>query len=177
MNLVLAGVHLNSYTNDRLIWKFDRGGEFSVKSITKILMEKKVQEDRINSFNFTKSIWKGLFPPKVEILTWFVLLGRVNTKDRLNRLGIIPQDQINCSLCKNYVENQDHLFYSCEYAWYLWCFWLKKWNISWVFPVDQKSNFESWMQIKLRGPRKKGWWIAFFCGDMDHMEVEKLSRL
>ena len=155
MHQILAGEHLNNYANDRLIWKFDKKGEFSIKSITEILMEKRIQPEGFNAFNFTKSIWKGLVPPKVEILTWFVLLGRVNTKAKLNRLGILPQDQINCTFCSNYVENHEHLFYSCEYAWYLWCFCLQKWNINWVFPLDQKNCFESWMGIKLRGPRKK----------------------
>ena len=64
MHQALAKVHLNSYTNDRLIWKFDKEGEFSVKSITKILMEKRVQSEGFNAFNFIKAIWKGLVPPR-----------------------------------------------------------------------------------------------------------------
>ena len=77
MHRILAGVHLNSYANDRLIWKFDKNEEFTVKPISQLLMEKRTQADGFNAFSFTKSI-----------LTWFVLLGRVNTKDRLHRLGI-----------------------------------------------------------------------------------------
>ena len=162
MYQVLAREHLNRYANDRLIWSFDKNGEFSVKSLSKQIMEKRVQPVGINAFSFTKSIWKGLVPPKVEILTWFVLLGRVNTKSRLHRLGILAQDQSLCTFCGFFAENHEHLFFSCEYAWFLWCFWLKKWGVSWVFPFDQKCCFESWMEIKMRGPRKKGWWVAFF---------------
>ena len=142
--------------------KFDKDEEFSVKSISKLLMEKRIQHDGFTAFSFTKSIWKGLVPLKVEILTWFVLLGKVNTKTRLHRLGVLPQDQIVCTLYNNCAESHEHLFYSYEYAWFLWCFWLKKWNINWVFPLDPKSCFESWMEINLRGPRKKGWWVSFF---------------
>ena len=125
MHQILAGVQLNSFANDKLIWKFDKKGDFFVKSTSQLLMEK-THAARFNAFSFTRSIWKGLIPLKVEILTWFMLLGRVNTKDRLHRLGILPQEQIKCTFCNNHVENQEHLFYSCEYAWFLWCFWLKK---------------------------------------------------
>ena len=86
---VLVEVHLNNSTNDRLIWKFDKNGTFSVKSVSQLLMEKRCQDDGVNSFSFAKSIWKGLVPPEVEILTWFVILRRLNTKVRLHRLGIL----------------------------------------------------------------------------------------
>ena len=90
MHKILAGVHLNSFANDKLIWNVDKKGEFSVKSISQLLMEKRTHAIDFKAFRFTRSIWKGLVPLKVEILTWSVLLGRVNTKDRLHRLGILP---------------------------------------------------------------------------------------
>ena len=37
--------------------------------------------------------WKGLAPPTAEILVWFILQGRLNTKERLGRLNIIPMDR------------------------------------------------------------------------------------
>ena len=64
MHQALAGMHLKRNTNDRVIWKFGKEGQFSVISITKVLMEKKVQSVGYNAFNFTKSIWKDLVPPK-----------------------------------------------------------------------------------------------------------------
>ena len=81
-------------------------------------------------------------PPKVEIFAWFVLIGRVNTKTRLHRLGIIQGDQVCCVLCSKEEESMEHLFFNCEFAWKLWSYWLKKWNVCWVSPKDQKSFYE-----------------------------------
>ncbi|XP_057719704.1 uncharacterized protein LOC130934132 [Arachis stenosperma] len=41
-------------------------------------------EEELLTYKFTKEIWKGLVPPRVELFAWFVLVGRVNTKDRLS---------------------------------------------------------------------------------------------
>ncbi|XP_072076459.1 uncharacterized protein [Arachis hypogaea] len=50
------------------------------KMITDLSMEvlqaETLPED-IASYSFTKTIWKGLVPPRVELLAWFVLIGRV----------------------------------------------------------------------------------------------------
>lgn len=46
--------------------------------------DQKEQVEAVNSYNFTqkkKEVWKGLVPPRVEILAWFVLIGGINTKD------------------------------------------------------------------------------------------------
>ena len=82
------------------------------------------QEEDVNSYSFTKVVWKGLVPRKVEIFAWFVIIGSLNTKDKLYKFGIIQQDQVLCTLCNNLVESNGHLFFTCDYAWYLWCYWL-----------------------------------------------------
>ena len=142
---------------DRLTWKFDKKGVFSVKSLSQKVLTLKLQGDEVNSFSFTKALWKGLVPSRVEIFAWFVLIGKINMKDRLLKFGIIQQNQSQCSLCNRYEEDYMHLFFSCEFARYLWCFWLQQWSIHWVFPVDQKSFFESWMGMNLRGVKRKRW--------------------
>ncbi|KAL4300641.1 hypothetical protein AHAS_Ahas17G0221200 [Arachis hypogaea] len=58
----------------------------------------------VTSYSFTKTIWKGLVPPRMELFAWFVLVGRVNTKERLSRIGIISQDDKSCVLCNKDVE-------------------------------------------------------------------------
>lgn len=109
--MVLASVKLNNFSQDRLIWKFDKKGVFSVKSVSKLAIAAKVNANEINNFSFTKKVWKGLVPPKVELFSWFVLIGRVNTKDRLCTIGILPEDQVRCCFCQNVTENVEHLFF------------------------------------------------------------------
>ncbi|XP_052117843.1 uncharacterized protein LOC107491464 [Arachis duranensis] len=76
---------------------------FSTNSFVKVLQMELLPED-ISSYNFTKTIWKGVVPQRVELFTWFALVGRVNTKDRLSRFGIIRQEDTVCVLCNNDVE-------------------------------------------------------------------------
>ena len=100
----------------------------------------------------------------MEILAWFVVnvIGRINTKTRLYGLGILQNNQVICGLCDMFEESYGHLFFQCEFAWFLWCHWLKEWNVSWMSPLELKCFFESWMGILIRGQRKKVWWRAFF---------------
>ena len=162
LNSLLATVKLNRYSNDRIIWKFDKKGIFSVGSVSKVWMAEQNRMSGVNSFHFTKSVWKGLVPPKVEIFAWFILIGRLNTKDRLHNFGIIPRNQLMCCMCNKEHESIEHLFFSCDFAWHLWWFWLMKWNVFWVSPNNQKLFFEVWMGVKLRKESKKHWYIAFF---------------
>ena len=43
--------------------------------------------------NCTKRVWKGLGLLKPEILVWFVLLERLNTKDRLRKFNIVDEEE------------------------------------------------------------------------------------
>ena len=91
-----------------------------------------------------------------------MVIDRINTKARLQKLGILQQNQITCCLCNKFEETSSHLFFSCQFAWYLRCHWLKEWKTSWVISAEQKSFFESWMMLPIRRQRRKAWWRAFF---------------
>ncbi|KAL4373265.1 hypothetical protein AHAS_Ahas05G0064500 [Arachis hypogaea] len=66
--------------------------------------------EEITSYSFTITIWKCLIPLRMELFIWFTLIGRVNTKERLHRLGIIRYGANICVLCKKDVEYIHHLF-------------------------------------------------------------------
>ena len=47
--------------------------------------------------NYAARVWCKMAPPKVEMLVWFMLLGKLNTKDQLARLNIIiSNSDVNC---------------------------------------------------------------------------------
>ena len=76
--------------------------------------------------------WKGLAPPCAEILVWFVLQGRLNSKERLAKLGIIPRgDDLCslCSLCSSASESVYHLFFKCMLSWKLWMDYIAWWEL------------------------------------------------
>ncbi|XP_072076260.1 uncharacterized protein [Arachis hypogaea] len=90
------------------------------KTHKKAMQVEMLPED-IASYSFTKTVWKGLVPPRVELFVWFVLIRRVNTKERLSRLGVVNQEDVTCVLCNQGVEYGHHLFLGCEFSWQVWC--------------------------------------------------------
>ena len=75
----------------------------------------------------TALVWKGLAPPRVEILAWFVLQGQLNTKKRLVGLNIIPSTLALCPLCLLANEYVEHLFFECMVSWKIWANYLLWW--------------------------------------------------
>ena len=60
-------------------------------------------------------------------------------------------------------ENLFICFFTCEYAWSLWCHWLEEWKVSWVVSNDQKCFFESWMEVPLRVRGRENGGKLFLC--------------
>ncbi|XP_072054910.1 uncharacterized protein [Arachis hypogaea] len=113
------------------------------KMIDGLAMEEQTMDDEILNYRFANEIWKGLVPPKVELFTWFILIGRVNTKERLRRFGIIEGNDNLCVLCKKEVETVQHLFVTYEYSWQVWCVWIKEFGCEWSILSTLKDHFES----------------------------------
>ncbi|PWG74389.1 hypothetical protein DF186_18165, partial [Enterococcus hirae] len=64
---------------------------------------------------------KGLVLLRVKLFIWFVLVGKVNIKERFFRFGIISHGDNICVLCKRDVEYIHYLFLGCEFIWQVWC--------------------------------------------------------
>ncbi|KAL4288482.1 hypothetical protein AHAS_Ahas19G0290600 [Arachis hypogaea] len=107
-------------------------------------MQEETLDEELLSYKFAKKIWKGLVPPRVELFTWFVLVGRVNTKDGLCRLEILQLNDNLCVLCNKEAENLQHLFVTCEFSWNVWCAWISEFGQKWAAPGTLKDHFESW---------------------------------
>ncbi|XP_016167355.1 uncharacterized protein LOC107609826 [Arachis ipaensis] len=158
---ILQSVRLIADMQDRVVWKFDKEGVYSTNSFVQVLQEQTLDEE-LHNYRFTKDIWKGIVPPRVELFTWFVLVGRVNIKDRLCRLGILQQNDNLCVLCKKDVENIHHLFVACEFSWQVWCAWISTFGQRWTAPGNLKEHFESWRSMPVRKERRKHWLAGFF---------------
>ncbi|XP_072066970.1 uncharacterized protein [Arachis hypogaea] len=114
------------------------------------------------SYSFTNVIWKGLVLPRIELFDWFVLVGRVNTKERLSRLGILHQHDSICVLCKKESECVHHLFVFCEFTWQVWCVWLRCFHRDWAVPGSIKGLFKSWNGTPNRKKEQRRWLTGFF---------------
>ena len=151
---------INRNQFDRNIWCFRNDRGFTTISFSDEVL--KLQNRDVDSFKFAAKAWYKMAPPKVEMLVWFLLLGKLNTKDRLVNLNILPRSKANCVLCNEHMENIGHLFFSCNYSWKLWCSYFNKLKINWVILVDPRIAFESWLEVDLSRIHRKEWCVCFF---------------
>lgn len=86
---------------DRLIWKLENNGIFSIKSLYKCLLSSPCD------LNLGMPFFCGWYctAEKVENLIWLINHDRLCCKDWLCHLGIIPPDQNLCSRCGMVVES------------------------------------------------------------------------
>nr|XP_025670460.1 uncharacterized protein LOC112770292 [Arachis hypogaea] len=157
----LRPVKMSPENEDSVVWKFDNTCVFSTQSFLQVIQTETLS-DEITSYSFTSALWKGLVPPRIEMFGWFVLVGQINTKDILTRLGVdIHSDNI-CVLCHKGVETVEHLFFRCEVTWQVWCYWLRSFGRDWVIPGTMKELFGSWIGMHGRRQGQKLWMMAFF---------------
>ncbi|XP_020963842.1 uncharacterized protein LOC110265266 [Arachis ipaensis] len=157
----LRPVKLSSDREDTVVWKFENRGIFSTNSVIQAIQLETLSAE-IMSYSFTSSLWKGFVPPRIELFGWFVLVGRVNTKERLTKLGVNIMSDSMCILCTKEVESAEHLFLRCEVTWQVWCKWLRSLGRDWVIPGTTKELFESWRGMHNRQQGQKLWMTTFF---------------
>ncbi|XP_016199557.1 uncharacterized protein LOC107640560 [Arachis ipaensis] len=157
----LRPVRLSSGREDNVVWKFENKGIFSTSSVIHAIQAETLSTE-ITSYSFTSSIWKGFVPPRIELFGWFVLVGRVNTKERLTKIGVNILGDSMCVLCTKELESVEHLFLKCEVTWQVWCKWLRSLGREWVTPETVKELFESWHGMHNRQQGQKMWMTVFF---------------
>lgn len=136
---ILHQVALSPSDQDSLIWAPSKKGYFSVKSLVIELTNKARNHHSYKTFN---GLRKGLVPFRIEIFTWLVIQGKLNTKVKLANLGIIPLADSSCTFCGLYEENLNHLLLQCPFFWSLWAWWLHLWDLNWALlsPFLKSSN-------------------------------------
>lgn len=75
-----------------------------------------------------------------SLLVWFILMERLNTKDRLCKLNCIPPNDIMSAFCSNEPGSLEHLFFTCRFTmkiWYICMFGL----VGLVLVCPQESGY------------------------------------
>ena len=105
---------------------------------------------------------KGVFYfLRVEILMWFVLQGRLNTREWLLILNIIPNEVALCHFYQTTIESLEHLSFKCALTWKLGIKCWSRWEIQWSYPNKPISFFQAWCGVNPYGVEKK-MWVSFF---------------
>ncbi|MED6151613.1 hypothetical protein PIB30_084117, partial [Stylosanthes scabra] len=69
--------------DDMLVWSQAKDENYSVKSFLQVHYKNKEHVEDANMYNFMGTLWKSLVPPLVELLMWFVILEKLNTRQKL----------------------------------------------------------------------------------------------
>ena len=64
--------------------------------------------------NWASWAWSRYALPKTRFIVWLTLLDKLKTKDRLQELGITPNN--SCPLCGTNSESSKHLFFSYRFS-------------------------------------------------------------
>ena len=155
---IINQVALDPKSHDIFVWPPHKSGLFSVKSLSSELDKCSPHVPEAN----LKKIWKGLVPRRIELFVWFALLGKINSRAKLTKIGIIPPDEASCVFCDWHLETESHLFLHCLFASQLWSWWLEIWNLSWCFPHNLRDCFFQWEYRNANPFFKKVWMVAFF---------------
>jgi hypothetical protein len=108
----LTTIHLNPGVSDEISWKLTANGLYSTKSA----YEMRFFGSTTSSLN--KMVWKAWAPPKINFFACLANQNRHWTSDRLVKRGWPNCGP--CPLCKQCVENVDHLFVHCRFTTRLW---------------------------------------------------------
>ena len=143
-----ATIPLNPFMDggeDSIIWKYDSSGSFPIKSFT--LQVYRLMNGDSQVISVANKLWLGIAPPRAEILAWFVLQERLNTKEKLCLLGILQPLEAVCPFCL--------------LAWKCWAECLTWWGFSWCCPPNPKDFFDAWNGLPVFGLEKKLWTTLF----------------
>jgi hypothetical protein len=103
---------LEVVTEDRVIWKEEKDGVYSVRSGYRIFSKARVRDFDVNNMDGWSSIGKIHAPPKAKHLLWRVCRECLPTRSRLkNRFVQCPEE---CPLCLSCGEEELHLFFNCD---------------------------------------------------------------
>src|SRR3954465_538218 len=67
--------------------------------------------------NWRKLFYQNHARPHARFTLWLAILGRIPTKDRLERIGIRTDGK--CTACDN-VEAINHIFFACRFTQQIW---------------------------------------------------------
>jgi ribonuclease HI len=109
---ILAVPLLREVQEDRLVWREEHNGEYTVKSGYRLLMQEKEEGRRRGILGDWKSLWKIRAPPKAKHLLWRICRDCLPTRTQLQEHHV--QCPAVCELCRGANEDVWHVLFDCE---------------------------------------------------------------
>ncbi|CAJ2636059.1 unnamed protein product [Trifolium pratense] len=97
--------------DDKLVWKLEQDGVYSVRSAYKQCVNDAGYQDRHGVAGQWNNIWHAKIPPKVKNLIWRIGRDVLPTRKKLNSRGV--QCPMHCVVCNDGDEYSTHILFSC----------------------------------------------------------------
>ena len=133
--------------SDRLIWKLEPKGQYSVKSVYKFLTNigDGVVGGHISAM--WRKLWNVRAPPKCRDLVWRAANNAIPVLQLLQQRHVPVHN--SCPLCNSVSESVLHVLVTCPFAKRVWL----ASSIGWLFP--QSASFLAWLCSVLQLVRKE----------------------
>ena len=151
----LQGHSVNRKQDDRLVWKGDGKGRFSVEALYSLL-----ELDSATPF-LVGVIWNSWVPSKVSFFALESYWGKVLTLDQFQRRGWSLVNR--CTLCKEESESIDYILLHCAKARILWLLVLSLFGIPWVIFASVWDTLLVWQGSFVERSSRKAWRVAPLC--------------
>lgn len=137
LSLILNIPLMSSRCEDKWFWAFESSGNFSVKSLYRVLQTSALNLAPDSQVKIWKAIWKLRVPPKVRAFIWRAASGCLPTRSQLHEhhVPIIPI----CPICGEATETILHCLILCRFASYCWV------SAGFIFLHHFEGDFFSWM--------------------------------
>ncbi|XP_058784773.1 uncharacterized protein LOC131659623 [Vicia villosa] len=130
---------------DKIIWHFEKDGEYSVRSAYHLCMQEKADKlpgpSSPPDTNLWKAIWKAPVAPRIRNFIWRAAKNILPSKDNLLKKGI--QMDGYCSFCHSQIESVQHLLLQCVFS--VQCYFASILSCR----VPNNTHFLDWLESTL----------------------------
>ena len=85
--------------------------------------------------------------PRYSFILWLAIKERLTTQDKLVKIGL--KQGMSCVLCREHIENHDHLFFQCSFSNRIWRVLLAK--CGWQCPEPSWQGVIQWAIQQMHG--------------------------
>lgn len=103
---------------DKMIWKAEKNGHYSVRSAYRICVEEVISNDHLRKPGYWSGIWRLKVPPKVKNLVWRICRDCFPTRVKLRSRGVNCPSV--CVMCEDPHKDSYHLLFHCPIAVNIW---------------------------------------------------------
>jgi len=127
-----------SVREDRLIWKKENNGDYSVRSAYRLCMNELLDTSHFKVQGAWDLVWKLKMPPKIKNLVWRICRNCLPTRRRLRDKGV--NCTANCALCRLSEEDSLRLLFQCSSSIHIWNRWDAFPSVSAFFIQNQDAR-------------------------------------